>query len=573
MGRATRQTAPLREVSQHIPVKWRDRIMRCKSERRQKLRVAKDPDQSTAVLNVPAEDTPFYREAWAAEGIFDPFTAREEVENDVQVVLAETPSSSIPGALVIDPMVREIVQENGMRITENAMWLLVVAVKEHTKATLKNVVDVKEASEKGHILPRTTKNYPLSLASTSRASTSVKASPAKPAAVWAVASKKRKQITSLDICAASTSSHLAGIGSLGGSLSRYAFERCLHSAYDASTIIPEPNFVQVHKFITSEIASAVKKIKLVPAKEVVPSQRPAVSIPSPPVRPFSESKPLPTSLPPAHFAPPIAAPVAAVIHAPVPSQPATSRPLADNEPKAALGMYVPRGLGRGAKNLAALKMRAATDTPPLPKGDELPLPVASTEPDASSNSTATQSRVSPIPTTNTPVPLVSTEQDPNNTPNIINTTTETTTVLPVPVPAPTSAESVPVNAPSETKPDTTSTPEPPANEALEPIRPVMRGRGFGTKNLAAMKMRSIQRVDTPVDGSDKADEEQALEPKSGETDNTDESSKAQEADPKPSEVNDAPSLATPESKDNSNEIESGNTGGNPQNQTTISQQT
>lgn len=101
----------------------------------------------------------------------------------------------------------------------------------------------------------------------------------------------------------------------------------------------------------------------------------------------------------------------------------------------------------------------------------------------------------------------------------------------------------------------------------------MRGRGFGTKNLAAMKMRSIQRVDTPVDGSDKADEEQALEPKSGETDNTDESSKAQEADPKPSEVNDAPSLATPESKDNSNEIESGNTGGNPQNQTTISQQT
>jgi hypothetical protein len=587
MGRATRQTAPLREVSQHIPVKWRDRIKRCKSERRQRLHAAKDPDQSTTGLKARAEVTPFYREAWAAEGSFARFTplaAREEVKNDVQEVLAETPSSSIPGALVIDPLVRDIVQEDGMRVTENAIWLLVVAVKEHTKATLKRALDVKEASQNGHVLPRT-KNYAHTLASTSKALTSGKASPAKPAATWAVASKKRKWITSLDICAASTSSHLAGIGSLGGSLSRYAFERCLHSAYDASPMIPEPNFVQVHHFITSEIASAVKKIKLMPIKEVVQGQRPAVSTPTPPERPFIQSKPPPASVPPAHFAPPIAAPVAAVTHAPVPSQPATSRPVAENEPKPAAGVFVPRGLGRGAKNLAALKMRAATDTPPLPKGDELPLPVAPMAPDASSKITATQSQVSPIPTTNTPAPLVSTKQDPSNTPNIIKITPEITTAVPVPVPipvpvpvpvpAPTLEESVPANAPSETKPDITSTSEPAASKALEPIRPVMqrRGKGFGTKNLAAMRMRSIQRVDTPVDGSDKTDEEQAPEPENGETGNTDESSKAQESDPKPPEDNNASLLAKPESKDNPIEKVTGNAGGNPQNQTTISQQT
>jgi hypothetical protein len=584
MGRATRQTAPLREVSQHIPVKWCDRIKRCKSERRQRLHAVNDPDRSAAVLNAPAETTPFYREAWAAEGSFahlTPFAAREEVENGVQEVMAEAPSSSIPGALVVDPLVRDIVQEDGMRVTENAIWLLVVAVKEHTKATLKQVVDVKEASENGHILPRT-KNYPHTLASTSKASTSGKANPSKHVATT-VASKKRKQLTSLDICAASTSSPLAGIGSLGGSLSRYAFERCLHSAYDANPIIPEPHFVQVHKFITSEIASAAKQIKLEPVKEVVPSQMPAVSIPPPSVRPFIKSKPPPASVPPVQIAPPIAVPalpkqqpvepVAAVTQAPVPSQPATSRPVPQNEPKAAAGACVPRGLGRGAKNLAALKMRAATDTPPLPKGDELPLPAAPMAPDASSNSsTATQIQVSPIPTPPAP-PLVSTEQDPKNTSNAINPTPATT--VPVTVPAPVAAESVPANAPAETKPDVTSTSEPPADNAPEPIRPVMqrRGKGVGTKNLAAMKMRSIQRTGTSVDASDKADEEQDPEPENGETGDTEGSSKAQEADPKPSEGNDASLLTKSESKDNPNEKETGTAGGNPQNQTTIAQQT
>jgi hypothetical protein len=102
-----------------------------------------------------------------------------------------------------------------------------------------------------------------------------------------------------------------------------------------------------------------------------------------------------------------------------------------------------------------------------------------------------------------------------------------------------------------------------------------RGKGFGTKNLAAMRMRSIQRADAFGDeSSDKADEEQVPEPENGETGNTDESSKVQEADPKPSEGDyNASLLVKPESKDNPNEKETGNAGGNPQNQTTISQQT
>jgi hypothetical protein len=94
-----------------------------------------------------------------------------------------------------------------------------------------------------------------------------------------------------------------------------------------------------------------------------------------------------------------------------------------------------------------------------------------------------------------------------------------------------------------------------------------RGKGFGTKNLAAMRMRSIQRTGT-------SGEEEAPETDYGETGNTDESSKAQAADPKPSEGNNPSLLPTkPESKDNPNEKESGNAGGSPQNQTTVSQQT
>jgi hypothetical protein len=96
-----------------------------------------------------------------------PCASSEKSEYSSELKRIESSCSWIPGALVIDPLVRDMVQEGGMRVTENAIWLLVVAMKEHTKNILKNAISHKEAVEKGQILSRTLR-YPKLLAGNSK---------------------------------------------------------------------------------------------------------------------------------------------------------------------------------------------------------------------------------------------------------------------------------------------------------------------------------------------------------------------------------------------------------------------
>ena len=61
------------------------------------------------------------------------------------------PSANLPGALIIDPLVRSSVKEQNMKASEDAIWLATTAVREYATAVLRNAVQNKVDAREGHI--------------------------------------------------------------------------------------------------------------------------------------------------------------------------------------------------------------------------------------------------------------------------------------------------------------------------------------------------------------------------------------------------------------------------------------
>ncbi len=59
------------------------------------------------------------------------------------------PSARLPGALEIDPFVRKMAQQTALTVSENAIWLLVVAVREHSKAVITETISSCKNLDKG----------------------------------------------------------------------------------------------------------------------------------------------------------------------------------------------------------------------------------------------------------------------------------------------------------------------------------------------------------------------------------------------------------------------------------------
>jgi hypothetical protein len=146
----------------------------------------------------------------------------KKTEDSSELKRIECSSSLIPGALVVDPLVRDMVQEGGMRVTENAIWLRVMAMKEHTKNILKNAILHKEAVEKGQI-PSRTLHYPKVLAGNTKNNAkhdSTQGKTSAPSVTQQQEAKNKTRLTSLAVYAGATSMPVGAIGAFGGSVSR-----------------------------------------------------------------------------------------------------------------------------------------------------------------------------------------------------------------------------------------------------------------------------------------------------------------------------------------------------------------
>lgn len=111
---------------------------------------------------------------WAACGNEVTFTQTDS-SNDIDPnlvssihrgVLSEEvflPSARLPGALQIEPLVRKHTAHSGLTASENAIWMLVVAVREHSSALIKKIMSNDKDFGNGYA-PRVPNHFQTSVA-------------------------------------------------------------------------------------------------------------------------------------------------------------------------------------------------------------------------------------------------------------------------------------------------------------------------------------------------------------------------------------------------------------------------
>lgn len=377
LRRATKSTAMYDEISCHVPSKWRNRInVICK-------KTADPPTEQLNVSDLLANRSyesmePVYREAWQQDQP-DPKPIGNESRRQKSVTAPkqELASCSIPGALTVDPLVRKIADECDMQVSELAVWMMVVAVREHATNVLRAALSQKEGMEQQELVPRTFR-FPNVLANATKPPPKKDSNQesGKPSTADK-ATRAQRKLTVLDIYAGSSTMPCGHVGSLGGSLSRDVLERSLHAAFDHLPVVPKDDFVQVQHFITEQIFGEARTRK-VPTKSrdderetrgddvhrnvnVTMKQRNSFAVPAP--APAQTRQPqVPAESPVTTEALPKAVPNAV--------QESTHQDMVTQTPEASIDdssaqKLLPRGMGRGAKDLAALMRRTSTSTPPI----------------------------------------------------------------------------------------------------------------------------------------------------------------------------------------------------------------
>ena len=502
MRRALKDRIPYSEVSENIPSRWEDRVKvpHVTSSRKPPKKKAKTfydglEEDLLQLSSVPHVDgTTPYKERWEC-----PTDAVDEIyKNPQEGPSVPIASSCIPGALVVDPMIRGTVEAGGMKVTDNAMWLLTVALKEHIKNILNDSIEYKKGLRKGEIYPQAI-HYPNVLASSSNKNRKISKGRTSSASLD---NGRKKQINSIDLFAALNMLPSGQPSSIGGSVSRMSLEQTFLSGFNS---IPSfdtgMGFKDVQGFISNTITEMAKtrlpeekKAKaynLKSSENSASKERPANAkiqqdstkkTPNaiPTVRP--QSLPLTSNTTPAAVQTPVMDSKAfekkgdtATLTASITSQGGESRTAGVSGLKpvqqlaASANSGPPRfGAGRGAKNLAALMARATSESTTTSVSND-----------------ATQDSEKPNQINNN----ASTDVPVNTEPAKPNTDKATNEVAKTPV------ESKPNNvanlqSSSAATGDSKSQESAPSTQSAAPVRRGS-GKGFGSKDLAAMRARSM----------------------------------------------------------------------------------
>ena len=611
---------PYSEVSEHIPLKWQARVKvpeivtSIKTPKKEnKTLYDRLKDGMLQISSVPHQDeeTP-YKEPWKLPGD----RTNESQQNFQEGPAAPIASSCIPGALVVDPFLREIVEENDMKVTDNAMWLLTVALKEHIKNILNDSIEHRKGLGKGEIYPQAI-HYPNVLATNSNKNRKIPKGKTS-SAPQEVGRKIR--INSMDLFAALNMLPSGQVSSIGGSVSRISLEQTFLSAFNSiPSFVAGNEFKDVQSFISNEITAMAKnrkpeekKTKASHTKSVenqtetsrqprptsrqeesakTPSQNP-VPIPDSSQQssakasePNSSPNPIPKSPVLVHNMSPAGVRTPAIgsnqqgaIRISVPEknvaspqiidvsqsesevtednstkQKAASPPIAssidgsqgiDKKPETSSEVAVVKaenekpvekatavaplarlkpGAGRGAKNLAALMARAAESSsqqePTEPEGEKDNAKNATTT-ENKSNVSNTDKKDESIAATDTTSKIIKSE---TNQPNAEKPKSEATAQQSLPEDATIQSkqqlqpnaelskqktnppangepkpEAISKDSAENTKTEKTeASKEAPSVSPQQPIAPVRRGKGkgFGSKDLAAMRARSMTKTD------------------------------------------------------------------------------
>jgi hypothetical protein len=404
---------PLSDISDVLPQRIRDKITIIESRRLRRNDVTEEDElRMKAVGRQAVEDRPDTEDCAYGPVIQELDTKQTERQRH-----GEGSSLRIPGAVAVDPHVRRLAELSGLTTSENAVWLMVVAVKEYAKSLIDFTISSTNAVEAGQLPPRL--------------NTRVPALPRKRTASDGAGesrhTKRLKCISSIDLHSVASNLPLSG-QALGGCLSRETFERGLYMTYDRSSVIGENAFTDLKSFIIASVTpSHSKRLKVEPPKPTIKT----------------------------------------------------------STDEALKGRKSPsvRGLGRGAKDLAALKARAgqisSKPSADLPTG-------SSTESTQAVSSVKEQTdTVTTLGATQTSKLVAKGASDTALQTSETKTDLSTTKSTPIVAATSKAIEQQPLAKTDESDIDATD-----PSESKQQSLAQRRGKGHGVKSLAAMRARS-----------------------------------------------------------------------------------
>lgn len=428
LNRCADDTAPAGEVAEYVPASWRKQVNVIEEEIEplENLHGAGDDDfELTIKSDFECGSGKFHWfhscddiisrltlhrsiGLWTASGVPELYVPVQEEEKLSicldKIARPEGNSPPLPGALLVDPFVRSLAQREGLKVAENAVWLVMVGMREYVKSLLKNTIVSSKAINEASELPDASALIRSIGPVAKERSTSLDGSKHTAPALSA---GKRKCITTLDLA----SYLMASPVTCGRGNPRAAAEQCYINAFDPLLVTSQSGFESLQGYIASGIETTLpKKHKmerdvsfLPPGAKNIPMPKAArQSSPQPPIqqkpipqmkpiqqikathqpKPIQHSKPTLQSKPVQQSKPiqqqkPIQQsriiqqqkPPQKVVSLPsgpktdtIPAKPnITVKPSVNNlrNPNNLRHMANVKGMGRGAKNLAALKARAA----------------------------------------------------------------------------------------------------------------------------------------------------------------------------------------------------------------------
>lgn len=332
LDRCADDTASADDVAAHIPSPWRRRVHVIRKDDARHCISIESNEFETAIKSDFQTQSRLWTSADVPEELF---TIPENIRPSLSLGMsARTDDNSppLPGALLVDPYVRSAAQREGLKVSENAVWLVVVGMREYVKSLLKNTIATIDSVNEIRELPLGSALLSPSEPVEKPGDIS-KANEAFVRTSTTIMSGKRKRVSALDVAACLMSSPV----NRGHRANRLAFENCYLSAFDVHPVTSHGGFESIQHYVSSGITIASPK------------------------RPRTQKD--------SQFQPPEIAPHGGLADA----KTISDRPQPDvlsNRPSAKSGSVAPphptqarrspiKGMGRGAKNLEALKARAA----------------------------------------------------------------------------------------------------------------------------------------------------------------------------------------------------------------------
>ncbi|GAX26784.1 hypothetical protein FisN_9Lh049 [Fistulifera solaris] len=156
-------------------------------------------------------------------------------------------SATIPGALTIDPYMRRNAQSLGMMVSEDAIWLVTIAMKEYTSQLLRNLVASSKMLNQGQVPPISVNRLTPATRKDQESLEDRRLSND--------ASSGVQRLSAFDVHLFTVGMPIGPVGAMGGYSSRLTYERSLASCVgDAYT---SADFNDLKDFITSSLEASI----------------------------------------------------------------------------------------------------------------------------------------------------------------------------------------------------------------------------------------------------------------------------------------------------------------------------